>query len=291
MPFIQAGEASEANRSHLANIQSLMELLLLLATKATDQQQPPKAEEKEKKEEEANLTADPVADESVSLADQLEQDLAQTELSKAVVQLDCSKSNGVAYQAEGFAIMRYSDSTSTLYEVTTPEGESLLTFERLGTEFNVLENRLPDHLKDSLLSASERLKTNDLVAVQNNPDPAVVMKTMGEAAPAGTRAAWVTQQMLQGRDSFTPTDSNFKFEREPSGTLTVTDHTNRQILLQVAPQGKVTCTMNAGQVEQFKPAYDRLQTFAAGQRTAGTAKAAGKAAAKTKGGVALVRER
>ena len=254
MPFVNAGEASEAGRQSQALMQALMDMLFKLAEAAMLQTQA---------ESEQDTVGETIQEVEPSLADSLESHLERESLHDSVSRLAYGKSDGLVYQAEGFSVFRQTEIMGTTYQVTTPDGEPLLVFEQVGQDLHLIEDKLPLELKQDLLATGERLQANDLASVLHNLDPKVMIKTMGEAAPAGTRAAWVTQQMLKGRDSFTPDQGNFKFDRDNQGNMSVTDRTNEQVLLQMTPAGQVTCTMSAEQLEQFKPAFKRLQAFEA----------------------------
>jgi len=189
-------------------------------------------------------------------------------------------------------VFRQTEAMGTTYQVTTPEGQPLLVFEQVGQDLHLVEDKLPPELKQDLLTVGERLQTNDMASVLCHSDPKAMLATLGEASPAGTRAAWVTQQMLRGRDTFTPDQGNFKFDRDPNGTLAVTDRTSQQVLLQVTPEGQVNCTMNTEQLAQFKPAFTRLQAYESQQAAAKTSTTAAKGATKGAGAQAqMVRER
>lgn len=273
MPFVHAGEASEAGRHAQAHMQTLMEMLFKLAEAAT-------LRHKDEPEPEPKAADETLQDAEPSLSDSLESHVERDALHDSVSRLSDGKGEGLVYQAEGFSVFRHTETMGTSYQVTTPDGEPLLTFEQVGSDLRLIEDRLSPELKQDLLAAGERLQTSDLASVLHHPNPKVVMTTMGEAAPAGTRAAWVTQQMLKGRDSFTPDHGNFQFDRDTRGNLSVTDRTNQQVLLSVTPGGQVTCTMNVAQLEQFKPAFDRLQSYEAQQAAA---KGAGQATQSSEG--------
>jgi len=262
MPFVNAGEASEASRNAQSSMQTLMEMLFKLAEAAAllKQDAPEREAEPELEPdsvEETTQGAEP------SLADTLESHLERDALHDSVSRLSYGKGDGVVYQAEGFSVFRQTEAMGTTYQVTTPEGQPLLVFEQVGRDLHLVEDKLPQALKQDLLATGERLQTNDLSSVFRHPDPKAMLSTLGEASPAGTRAAWVTQQMLKGRDTFTPDQGNFKFDRDPNGTLAVTDRTNKQVLLQITPAGQITCALNTEQLEQFKPAFTRLQIYEA----------------------------
>jgi hypothetical protein len=273
MPFVNAGEASEAGRHAQAHMQTLMEMLFKLAEAAA-------LRHKAEPEPEPETLDETSQDAEPSLSDSLESHVERDALHDSVSRLASGKGDGLVYQAEGFSVFRHTETMGTTYQVTTPDGEPLLTFEQAGSDLRLIEDHLSPELKQDLLAAGERLQTSDLVSVLHHPNPKVVMASMGEAAPAGTRAAWVTQQMLKGRDSFTPDHGNFQFDRDTRGNLSVTDRTNQQVLLSVTPGGQVTCTMNVEQLEQFKPAFDRLQSYEAQQAAA---KGVGQATQSSKG--------
>lgn len=263
MPFVNTGEASEASRNAQSSMQALMEMLFKLAEAAAlTQKDAPEAALEQEAADGSTQDTEP------SLADSLESHLEVHAFHDSVSRLSYGKGDGLVYQAEGFSVFRQTESMGTTYQVTTPNGEPLLTFEQVGRDLHLIEDKLPPELKQDLLAAGERLQTNDLASVLHNPDPQKVMATLGEAAPAGTRAAWVTQQMLRQHDSFTPQGGNFQFDRDAGGNLSVTDRTNAQVLLHMTPAGRVTCTMDAAQLEQFKPAFARLKEYAAAKSSA-----------------------
>ncbi|MBD2073366.1 hypothetical protein H6F86_05600 [Phormidium sp. FACHB-592] len=270
MPFVHAGEASEAGRHAQSHMQTLMEMLFKIAEAAL----------RNKDEPEPKAADETLQDAEPSLSDSLESHVERDALHDSVSRLSAGKGEGLVYRAEGFSVFRHTETMGTTYQVTTPDGEPLLTFEQVGNDLYLIEDRLSLELKQDLLAAGERLQTSDLASVLHHPNPKVVMTTMGEAAPAGTRAAWVTQQMLQGRNSFTPDHSNFQFDRDTRGNLSVTDRTNQQVLLYMTPSGQVTCTMSVEQLEQFKPAFNRLQSYETQQAAA---KGVGQAAQSSKG--------
>ena len=275
MPFVNAGEASEAGRQSQVHMQALMDLLFKLAEAAAllqPQDKPAPMPERDSVDE----TVQDAESSAPSLADSLESHLERESLHTSVSRLAYGKGDGLVYQAEGFSVFRETATTGTTYQVTTPDGEPLLVFEQAGQDLHLIEDNLPPELKQDLLTAGERLQTNDLSAVLHNADSKALFDTLGEASPAGTRAAWVTQQMLSRHDSFTPDHGNFKFDRDSQGNLSVTDRTNEQVLLQMTPAGQVTCTMNTAQLEQFKPAFTRLQAHQSSQAAAKAATATSK---------------
>src|SRR5579883_1453830 len=271
MTFVVAGDALEANRQLTSQMQAFAEMLLNLAQLVSSQSQPEADESGIDQDTDATESADLT---EPNLGDQFIGQLETESIHGAVERLGSSREDGLVYQAEAFAVFRQGGPTGTTYQVASPVGEPLMVFEQVGQDVHLIADNLPPELKQDLLSAADRLQTQDLAVVLQGSDPKALLSTLGEAAPGGTRAAWVTQQMLKERDTFTPDQGNFQFDRDPRGNLSVTDRTTRQTLLQVAPTGQITCTLNAEQLDQFRSAFDRLTTYESSRSAARTASAA-----------------
>ncbi len=272
MAFVDRGEASSAISHQFSQYQSVADFLKAMVDAAQKEIEKARAKEQEAKgqDEQTEPTAEPIHPELSKLdrVKESEQQQAMTEIS-ALTAHDLVQTNGVGqdeefyYQSESYTIHSTTpEAGEPTFRVTDVDHKEILSFQMVDGKPQILEEQLSPQDKLQFVGAASNIHTEGTKGVLSHPDANDRFARLGELSPAGTRAAWVAQQLLDGRDDYPPlgqpSQNRYQFERDhETGVCSVTDKQQGQIL-QIPQSGAVLSSMSREHLDGFKEIHTQM---------------------------------
>lgn len=295
MPFVDCGDASSAISHQFSQYQAFTDFLKAMVEAA--QKELEKSKEKEQNEQsepESKLTHPELTE--LDRVKESEQQQAMVEIS-ALTAHELVQTNGVGqdgefyYQSESYSIHSTTPELGEpTFRVTDSEHKELLSFQMVDGKPQILEEQLSPQDKLNFVGAASNIHTEGTEGVLSHSDANDRLVRLGELSPAGTRAAWVAQQLLDGRDDYPPLDkkldNRYQFSRDlETGHCSITDKQEGQIL-QIPQVGAVSSTMSKEHLDKFKEIHTdmyRHQQASRGVVQTGADKGDGQIGSKSSG--------
>ncbi len=267
--FINEGTASAAENSIISMGQTSVELLqfLIAEMKRRQAEEALRRQEEQQKEEQpqSEIAEETIAETPEFSADALMADLERKAVAATAVSVLEEFGQGDRYQSEGFTIKTSYENAQQIYTVRDSEFNEILSFEKLGEDILVIEDKTTPEQKTEFLRVGENLAESGAAVINNDLTSKTQLDKLGDLAPAGSKAVFVANFVLNQTEQETYRSQTsegqadrYSFSRNEQGEVTIHDHYEGYDILQVR-DGKILQALSQENAQHFQALYEKVK--------------------------------
>lgn len=268
--FINEGTASAAENSIISMGQTSVELLQFLIAEMKRRQAEEELRRQEEQQHQEEQQQSEIAEETIAEAPEFSADALMADLERKAVAATAVSvleefGQGDRYQSEGFTIKTSYENAQQIYTVRDSEFNEILSFEKLGEDILIIEDKTTAEQKAEFLRVGENLAESGAAVINNDLTSKTQLDKLGDLAPAGSKAVFVanfvlnqTEQEAYRSQTSEGQADRYSFSRNEQGEVTIHDHYEGYDILQVR-DGKILQALSQENVQHFQALYEKVK--------------------------------